>query len=433
MAEVTKPPRVVGVVGATLMSVNSMIGAGIFAVPALLYAQTGDFSPWMFLVFGLFQACTVLVAARLATMFDSSGGQQLYVQAAFGPLAGFLIGWLLVVAMAVGRAVTLDVLVSYLGVFLPALAAPAARQLAVLALLAGFGGLSLTGMRNAIGGMAIGTALKLIPILILCIAALASGGFAVKLTPPAFGKFESVALMTYFAFNGTANAANSAGEIRDPRRVLPLSMLLSLAAITLFYMTVQWAYIAAGAPASTGDATPLAAAAGAVLGNAGVVILTFAAIFSIATNAIAYFIAGPRVIFGMAERGLLPPVFARVSPRFRTPDRAILLFTLLVAGISLSGALAFLIALSSLASQTVMLGMFAAFVHLVRRGHNGHAEGLTPPWAIMVIIGASFAVFVCAQAPREAFALLAAVLIAGSLVSVIARRSKVVSPAPILD
>jgi amino acid transporter len=433
VTEVTEPPRVVGLAGAALMSINSMIGAGIFAVPAVLYAATGNFSPWMFLIFGLFQACTVLVAARLATMFEASGGMQLYVQTAFGPGAGFLTGWLMVLAMAAGRAAVLFVLVSYLAVFFPALEAPQAKQLAVLVLLAGLAALSLTGMRNAIGGLAIGTVLKLAPILVLCVAAFASGGLAVTFVPPDLGKISSVAVMTYFAFNGMVSATTSAGEIKDPRRTLPLAMLLSLAAIILLYMAVQWAYIAAGAPASSGDATPLAAAAGAVLGQAGVVLLTLAAIFSIATNCIAYFIAGPRVVFGMAERGLLPSTLALISPRFLSPDRAILLFSLLVAGISFSGAFVFLASVVSLASQVIVLGMFAAFVRLVRRGHSGDVAGLTPVWAIIVAIGAGFAIYIATQVPADAFILLAGLVLAGSVVSVFARRSKVTTPAPILD
>ena len=433
MTEVTKPPRVVGLAGATLMSVNSMIGAGIFAAPAVVYAATGSFSPWVFLIFGLFQASTVLVAARLATMFESSGGPQLYVQAAFGPGAGFLTGWLMVIAMASGRAAVLYVLVSYLAVFFPALESAVAKQLAVLVILAGLAALSMTGMRAAIGGLAIGTVLKLTPILVLCVAAFASGGIAVTFEPPDLGSIGSVAVMTYFAFNGTANAANTAGEIKDPRRTVPLAMLLSLAAIILLYMAVQWAYIAAGAPGSSDDATPLAAAAGAVMGESGVVLLTLAAIFSIAANSISYFIAGPRVVFGMAERGLLPAVLARISPRFLTPDRAILLFSLLVAGISFSGAFTFLASLVSLTAQVVALGMFAAFVHFMRHGHAGHVHGLTPAWAIIVAIGAGFAIYIATQVPAQAFALLAGLLVAGSAVSVIARRSKVKTPAPILD
>jgi amino acid transporter len=240
-------------------------------------------------------------------------------------------------------------------------------------------------------------------------------------------------LLVYFAFSGTASVANSAGEIRDPRRTVPRSMLLSLALIVLFYMAVQWAYMAAGAPSSSGDATPLAAAAGVFMGPAGVAGLTFAAIFSIATNSIAFFLAGPRVLFGMAERGLLPPALAHVSPRFLTPDRAILLFSLIVAGISFSGAFAFLAAVTSLVGQAGALAMFACFVRFQLRESEGSVGGLTPVWALVVAIGVSFSLYVTSQAPLGAFALLAGLLLVGGLLSIFARRGQVVSPVPIRD
>ncbi|PKP91786.1 MAG: hypothetical protein CVT75_08735 [Alphaproteobacteria bacterium HGW-Alphaproteobacteria-14] len=286
MTEAHTPPRVVGPVGATLMSINGMIGAGIFAVPALLYSEVGNFAPWMFLIFGLFYACGTLIVARLCNMFRSSGGPQLWIQTAFGPFAGFLIGFWAVLGISAGRAATLYVLVAYLAVIFPVLAEPGARALALAFLLVALTGIVISGMRNSIGTLGVGTVLKLAPILLLCGVAYASGGVATEFTLPRFGQFESVALLVYFAFSGAEVGALSAGELKRPRRDLPLTMLGSLALITAFYMAVQWAFIATGAPQSDGDATPLAAAAEAVMGDAGVLILSLAAIFSIATNAL---------------------------------------------------------------------------------------------------------------------------------------------------
>jgi amino acid transporter len=76
MRTTAAPPRVLGRTGAVLMSVNGIVGAGIFALPALLHAKVGAFAPWLFLVFGLLYSAIVLVTARLATMFRSSGGPQ---------------------------------------------------------------------------------------------------------------------------------------------------------------------------------------------------------------------------------------------------------------------------------------------------------------------------------------------------------------------
>ena len=430
MTEVAKPPRVVGTIGASLMSINGMIGAGIFALPALLYEKTGAFAPWMFLIFGALYACGVLMAAQLATMFRASGGAQLYAQAAFGPVVGFQVGWVVLIAQAAGRAATLYVLVSYLAVFFPALSGPVARPLAMLALLAMLGGLTLSGMRRAIGGLMVCTVLKITPIVALCVAAFAAGGVSTSFKPPSFGTFESVALLVYFAYSGTTSAAFAAGEVKNPQRTIPRSMLVSLAIIVAFYMIVQWAYIAAGAPSSR-DGTPLAAAAGVVMGPAGVVLLTLAAVFSIASNSLTFFVSGPRVIFGMAERGLLPAGLAHVSPRFLTPDRAIGLFTLIVAVILLSGTFAFLAEVTSLGAQFAVLCLIVAFVRFRLRGYRGPPRGLSPAWWAVVAVTTVFTLYAAYQAPLKAYALIAVLIVVGSLLAMVAHRGTVAQPLPI--
>lgn len=423
MTEVDKPPRAVGTLGATLMSVNGMIGAGIFALPALLHAEVGAFAPWLFLIFGAFYSCTILVAARLATMFDQSGGPQLYVQAAFGPVLGFQVGWLLVIGAASGRAATLYVLISYLAVFFPALNGAVARQVAVLFILCALAGLTLTGMRNAVGGLVLGTVLKVTPIVLVCLVALASGGFAIDLRLPKVDAFGSVALLVYFAFSGTATATYSAGEIRAPEKTVPRAMLLSLAVIVLFYMIVQWAFIAAGAPTSAGNATPLAAAAEVLLGPVGVIALTLAAVFSIATNALTYFIVAPRVIYGMAERGLLPASLSHVSHRFLTPDRAILLFTAIVALMTFSNTFTLLASMMSLASQIWTLCMFAAFWKLQMSGKAERSHAFMATWGLILAIGTCFALYASAQAPARTFALLGGLVALGMVLFLLARRA----------
>lgn len=426
MSEVTRPPRVVGTIGASLMSINGMIGAGIFALPALLYEKTGAFAPWMFLIFGALYACGVLMAAQLATMFRASGGAQLYAQAAFGPMVGFQVGWVVLIAQAAGRAATLYVLVSYLAVFFPALSGPVARPLAMLALLAMLGGLTLSGMRRAIGGLMVCTVLKITPIVALCVAAFAAGGVSTSFKPPSLGTFESVALLVYFAYSGTTSAAFAAGEVKNPQRTIPRSMLVSLAIIVVFYMVVQWAYIAAGAPSSR-DGTPLAAAAGVVMGQAGVVLLTLAAVFSIASNSLCFFVSGPRVIFGMAERGLLPGMLAHISPRFLTPDRAVVLFSLIVACLALSGTFAFLAEVTALGAQWITLVMIGAFVLLRLRRSKRYGACARAFWWSIVAISTAFSIYAAMQATARAYVLLGVLVLVGSVLAVFARRGAIAS------
>ena len=293
--------------------------------------------------------------------------------------------------------------------------------------------LTISGMRNSIGGLAVGTVLKVTPILLLCLVAFASGGIATEFIMPQFGAFESVALLVYFAYSGANSSAYSAGEFKNPRRDLPITMLASLAVIMIFYMAVQWAYIAAGAPQSPGDATPLSAAAGAVMGDGGALLLSVAAIFSIATNSLSFYIAGPRVAYAMADRGLLPEMFAYVSPRFKTPARAILLFSTIVAVMLASGAFVFLATVTSLGAQGVTLVYISAFVLLMRRKHGGQGRALALYWWAVIFVAAFFALFSIAQAPAKAFLLLAVLLVVGTVLYFLERRSEVSTPEPILE
>lgn len=423
----------VGPLGATLMSVNGMIGAGIFALPALLFAEVGNFAPWMFLIFGLLFSASIFISARLSNMFRASGGPQLWAQAAFGPFVGFQIGWVMVLAMAAGRAATLYVLVSYLAVIFPVFDGALARALALAFLLAALTAINLSGMRNSVGGLALGTVLKLSPILLLCAFAFASGGIATQFAMPRFEAFESVALLVYFAFSGANSSSYAAGELKNPRRDLPMTMLGSLAVIIVFYMAVQWAYIAAGAPQGDGDATPLASAAAAVMGENGALLLSLAAIFSIATNSLSFFIVGPRVAFAMADRGLLPATFAHVSHGSKAPDRAILLFAAIVGLMLASGAFTFLATVTSLAAQLVWLVVVAAFYVIMTRSDERHDGHLAAYWWPIMAVSVGFGIFTIIQAPASAFALLAVLLVAGTALYFVARRSETQAPEPEFD
>lgn len=425
MMRVTQaPPRVLGRTGAVLMSVNGIVGAGIFALPALLHAEVGAFAPWLFLIFGLLYAAIVLITARLATMFKSSGGPQLYIEAAFGSFAGFQAGWLLILNFASSRAATLYVLVSYLAVLFPGLADPLTRGIALALLVAGLTVLTASGTKSSIGGLGIGTLFKFGPILLFCIVAISSGGVTTEVRLPDFGTIESVALLVFFAFNGVNSATFAAGEFRDPQRDVPITMLASLGIVTLLYMAVQWGFIAAGAPGGDGDTAPLATAGGAVLGPQGTLLLTFAAVFSIAANALTFYIAGGRLLYGMAERGLLPARLAHISPRYGTPVLAIVAFSCLVAVMLASGAFAFLAAVGGLGSQVIALVMTAAFVLLLRRSPDGSGGGLSVLWWPVIAVSIGFAVFTISQAPMRGIALLAALLGLGTMLYAIARAAR---------
>ncbi len=90
--------RGIGMAGAAVLVLNSIIGAGIFALPAVVTERAGALSPWLFLVVGVLVITIVLTFAELASYFKESGGPVLFTTSAFGPLAGFSTGWLLFIS-----------------------------------------------------------------------------------------------------------------------------------------------------------------------------------------------------------------------------------------------------------------------------------------------------------------------------------------------
>ncbi len=408
-----------------LINLNAVIGAGIFALPALLYAGVGGIAPLVVLVFGLLVAPPMLVLGKLSTAFEESGGFQLYVERAFGPLAGFLAGWALLGQNLAARAANFLVLTAYLAALFPLFDQPVIRAITVAALIGCFTTLSLVGARRSIGGLWVGTVFKLAPILLVSGLGLAVNGPPSTVQLPVFSNFEAIALLLAYAYSGGGLVTVAAGEVRDARTTVYRSILLNLGLIALFYAFVVWAYIAIDPPAANA-VRPLASAGEAVLGQWGVIAISVAAIFSTGTNQLSYFVSMPRVLFGMAQRGLLPAWLARVSPRFLTPIAAILTYGTLVMVLALSGTFAtlatFMVALEGL----VLIAMVLALPMLWRSGLFAMSGARAIAWGAIIAVALAFQLWLQLQVPASAVVPTIAVKLVGCGVYLVARRK----PAP---
>jgi amino acid transporter len=415
------PPRAIGLAGAILINLNAVIGSGIFALPALILAGVGTIAPLVVLAFAALVLPVMLVLGKLSTGFDQSGGPQLYVESAFGPLAGFLAGWGLLGQNLAARAANFLVLVAYLAALFPVFDDPTVRALTVSGLIACFTTLSLVGTRASVGGLWLGTLFKLGPILLVCMAGLWANGVPSNVSLPVFSDVETIALLLAYAYSGGHLVTVAAGEVADARRTVFRAIVLNLLVIALFYAFVVWAYIAID-PQDVNAERPLATAGQAVLGAFGVAAISVAAIFSTGTNQLSYFVSMPRVLFGMAERGLLPAALARVSPRFLTPANAILAYAALVLVLALSGTFAtlatFMVALEAL----VLLAAVLALPMLWRRGQFTITGWRAAMWGAIIAAAVLFELWMEAQAPASAVLPTLGVLLAGSLVYLIARR-----------
>lgn len=375
-----------------------MVGSGIFALPALLFAAAGTFSPYALLLFACFYGCVMAVIAKLSTIFRQSGGAQLYAQHAFGPLVGFQAGWLALATSMIGASANFHVLLAYLAALFPVFSDPFFRLVTIAALILLFTAISISGTTRSVAAIKLGTFLKLSPILLLGLFGFATNGFPTEVTLPVFSEFEAIALLLAFAFSGADVAVAAAGETKEPRRTLMRAIFLNLAGIAFFYAFVMWAYIAI-APDPNNVDTPLAAAAEKVMGPGGTLMISVAAIFSVATFQLNVFVAIPRIAYGMARRGLMPHALAYVSPRFETPITAIASFGAVVSLLALSGTFTILATLMVSVEQILFTSSIAALIVMWHHNDAGLRQSMDARWLITIPIAIGFVLWLFSQVP----------------------------------
>ncbi len=271
--------------------------------------------------------------------------------------------------------------------------------------------------------MWLGTAGKLLPLLLLTLVGLAANGLPQEVQLPQFTDVEAIALLLAYAFSGADAATVSAGETRDPRRTLFRATFLNIAIVAVFYAAIQLAYMAIN-PANPDIDAPLASAGAALFGYWGTVLVSIAAIFSTGTNQLSYFVVMPRMIYGMSRRGLLPQVLSYVSERWQTPSVAIGFYGFTVAALSLTGGFVVLATLMVAIEQVTAFTLIAALIALWRRNEGRIAQRMGPGWALVIFVATLFATWLILQVPPSAALSTAGLLVVGALLYVVLHRDK---------
>jgi amino acid transporter len=176
---------------------------------------------------------------------------------------------------------------------------------------------------------------------------------------PAHEHFREAALLVLFAYAGFENIAAPAGEFKNPRRDIPFALFVMITSVTAIYALVQ--LVAIGTIANLGASkTPLADGMTEHLGAIGGLIMTVGAALSVLGTMNNTILAGPRYLYALSERGVLPAVFKKVHPTWHTPYVAILTQSSLAALLVLGGKAEALAELSMIARLATYVGTAAA-------------------------------------------------------------------------
>ncbi|MFQ6038223.1 MAG: APC family permease, partial [Candidatus Aminicenantales bacterium] len=349
--------RQLGLFDAAMVMVGIVIGSGIFLTTGIM-ARSIPSSGLILLAWfvgGLLTLAGALTYAELGAAFPEAGGQYIYLREAYGPLSGFLFGWILfLVYMTGGIAALALAFAEYLGYFFPSLGTAHVIAVAKIPLfgeslpytfsagqVVGVGVIALLSFFNFIGvglGKSIQnlfTVVKIGTITGIIVLGFTVGkgvhpGFSMNVPGVGSGSllvgFGVSLVAVAWAFDGWNNVNFVAGEIRNPRRNLPVALILGTLGITLLYVLVNYVYLYALPIEETVGVVRIAEkATGALFGASTGGLISALVIVSVFGSLNGSILVGPRVYYAMARDGLFFRKVAQVHPRFRTPGFSILI------------------------------------------------------------------------------------------------------------
>ena len=315
------------------------IALGIFLTPAAMARSLG--SPLLLAAvwcgMGLITLCGALCYFELAINYPLSGGEYVYLRQGYGPRLAFLYGWMSAAVLDPGLAAALAVgaapyVLSLFGL-------PPRTQIAIPALiLIGLALLNYVGTRLSRRVMTTANLLKIAVLVCLVLWAWLSGhATASNLLPlttrrpnsePLFAAIAGATVSAFFSFGGWWEAGKIAGEVRNPRRNLPLAFTCGVLLVTAVYLLVSTSFLMVVPLEKIVSNTAFVAQFGeALFGATGGKVLSACVLLSVLGGLMALTMAAPRVYYAMAKDGAFFAPFGKLHPRFGTPASGILLQT----------------------------------------------------------------------------------------------------------
>ena len=404
LPEAVREPKVhlvrqLGLFDATMILCGIVIGSGIFTSTGLMavYLPSPGWILVAWLGGGLITLAGALTFAELGAALPRAGGHYVYLREAYGPLWGFLCGWILfLVYMSGGIAALAAAFSEYLGGFWPAVSTQrrlfavdlmpgsfelvwrvSMGQLVAVASLVFLSWINWLGVREGKLVQNILTVIKigvLTAIVVLGLSVAQGKGFPLVWRPVGMGFTQilvafGVALVAVsWAFDGWNNVNFAAGEIRDPAKNLPRALLLGTAGVTLLYVLVNVVYFrGVSLTDMTGEVRIAELAATGLFGGKAGALVGAAVMISILGSLNGSILTGPRIYYAMARDGLFFRQAARVHPRNRTPDRAIVLQGIWACMLALTGTFVQLFTFVMFVSITFWIAAAGAVIVLRKK------------------------------------------------------------------
>jgi basic amino acid/polyamine antiporter, APA family len=368
--------RVVGPWALAANIISMIIGAGIFTVPAALAASVGPYAPLAFLACGLGVSAVAVCFAEGGSRVPTSGGVYGFIEAAFGPMTGYVAGTLLWVGCLLACAGVTAALGDVVASILPPTPSVVVRGVTIVATVGAIAWVNIAGVRQGARLVAATTILKLAPLalfIMVGIGAFNGANFSQPVHSDSHGLGRAL-ILALFAFIGMETSLCASGEVREPNRTIPRALAIAMFTTMAIYVAIQVAAQGTLGPALASSKIPLADAMATIHPGLRVVMIVGTAISMLGWLG-SDILGTPRQLFAFGRDGLLPRTLGRVHSRTHTPYIAILAYAGIAVVLALTGTFAELAAISTLAIAALYTAGCAAGWAL--RRHNVALAG--PP------------------------------------------------------
>lgn len=405
--------RSLGLVDAVGIGLGAVIGAGIFVVSGVAAGIAGPAMLISLFIAGLAATFNGLSSAQLAAQFPKAGGTYEYGYEMLHPLAGFSAGWMFLMSkLAAGGVVALG-FGAYVQRFFPAVDSQLSATIAVIIVI----GANLAGIKKAgqLNRIIVRTTFLALVYFIFAGFSVFDSTKLVEFMPNGFKGIAEASGVLFFAFTGYARIATLGEEIREPKRTIPLAIILTLLASIILYSLVSLVVLGAiGAEGMSVGGSPLFSAAVVMNWPAIGIIIGVAGITAMLGVLLSQVLGTSRMFFAMGRRQDIPHLFSRVSVQNNVPTYGIIVSGIVILLTVWLGELTFI---TQTASFTILIYYSIANLSAIRLRLE---QRFLPGW--IAWLGLTLCLLMAFSLPTESITSGLILLIVGHILRMIFKR-----------
>ena len=331
----TQLKKTLGLIDGISLLIGITIGSAIFATPQIIATYQNSFVSilMLWIIVTIFVFIGSLIYAELGSRFPNTGGEFIYISKAFGPFWGFIFGWaqLLIIRTSPAAGISL-ITANYIGYFFDI--NQFQKNIIAILIIILFGAINYFGVQRASFYNKFSSLVKTFGIIVFVSAGLIIYGSDFSNLQPAIqptqslgpvGNFVAASILVLFSYLGWDRVGYVAGEMKDPKKIIPQTMFYGISLIAIIYLAANLLYhTVLGLEGVRSSIIVASDTASILFGNIGAATISLVVIISATGSINGTMMSASRLYYAMAREGLLFNWFNHLHPQYKTPTHSII-------------------------------------------------------------------------------------------------------------